>query len=164
MKKKNHVKRKGYFGIGCINMKTSHNYGTLFRTAQVLGADFIFLIGARFKKQASDTNKSWRAMPLYQYADFQDFQKHRPYNCPLIGIEMTPNAIPIEQFKHPKVGCYLLGAEDNGLTKEAIEACQQIICLPGESSLNVSVAGSIVLFDRLQKSKIPFPTTKNNIQ
>ena len=44
------MKDKGYFGIGCLNMKTAENYGTLFRTAQILGADFIFMIGSRFKK------------------------------------------------------------------------------------------------------------------
>jgi len=68
-----------------------------------------------------------------------------------VGIELIESAIPIKEFKHPKQACYLLGAEDHGLTKEAIEACQEIIYLPGERSLNVSVAGSIVIFDRINK-------------
>ena len=145
------MKQHGYFGIGCLNMKTSMNYGTLFRTAQIMGADFIFLIGSRFKRQASDTMKSWRHLPLFEYENFEDFQKHRPYDCKLVGIELLESATPIEEFKHPKQACYLLGAEDNGLTKEAIEACQEIIYLPCERSLNVSVAGSIVLYDRIAK-------------
>jgi len=132
-------------------MKTSMNYGSLFRTAQVFGADFIFLIGCRFKEQATDTMKSSRHMPLYVYKDFKDFNEHRPFNCKLIGIELTESATPIKDFKHPKQACYLLGAEDTGLTKEAIAGCQEIIILPGERSLNVAVAGSIVLFDRLMK-------------
>jgi tRNA G18 (ribose-2'-O)-methylase SpoU len=146
------MKQKGYFGIGCIGMKTADNYGTLFRTAQIMGADFIFLIGARFKRQASDTMKSWRHVPLFEYENFEDFNNHRPYDCKLVGIELTETSIPIKDYKHPKQACYLLGAEDNGLTKEAIEACQEIIILPGERSLNVSVAGSIVLYDRIIKS------------
>lgn len=146
------MKQHGYFGIGCLNMKTSMNYGTLFRTAQIMGADFIFLIGSRFKRQASDTMKSWRHLPLFEYDSFEDFQKHRPYDCKLVGIELMESATPIGEFKHPKQACYLLGAEDNGLTKEAIEACQEIIYLPGERSLNVSVAGSIVLYDRITKN------------
>lgn len=145
------MKDKGYFGIGCINMKTTMNYGTLFRTAQVFGADFIFLIGCRFKPQATDTMKSWKHIPTFVYKDFNDFNTHRPHDCKLIGIEMVKGAKPIKEFVHPKQACYLLGAEDNGLTKEAIEHCQEIIFLPGERSLNVSVAGSIVLFDRLNK-------------
>jgi len=145
------MRKKGYFGIGCLNMKTSMNFGTLFRTAQVFGADFIFLIGCRFKQQASDTMKSWKHIPTFVYKDFADFNEHRPYDCKLIGIELIETATPLKEFKHPKQACYLLGAEDNGLTKEAMQNCQEIIYLPGENSLNVSVAGSIVLYDRLSK-------------
>lgn len=145
------MKQNGYFGIGCLNMKTSMNYGTLFRTAQIMGADFIFLIGKRFKKQASDTMKSWRHLPLFEYENFEDFNKHRSYSCPLIGIELVKGATAIKDFKHPKQACYLLGAEDYGLTKEAVQNCQELVYLPGERSLNVSVAGSIILFDRINK-------------
>lgn len=145
------MKDKGYFGIGCMNMKTSMNYGSLFRTAQILEADFIFLIGARFKPQASDTMKSWRHIPTFVYKDFTDFNQHRPHDCKLIGIEMDPSAVPLKDFKHPKQACYLLGAEDHGLTSQAIDNCQEIVFLPGERSLNVAVAGSIVLYDRIAK-------------
>jgi tRNA G18 (ribose-2'-O)-methylase SpoU len=143
---------RGYFGIGCLNMKTSMNYGTLFRTAQIMGADFVFLIGARFKRQASDTIKSWRHIPTYVFTDFTDFNNHRPYGCRLIGIELMPDATPLNEFRHPEQACYLLGAEDHGLTSEALDHCQDIICLPGERSMNVAVAGSIVLYDRHIKS------------
>lgn len=144
-------KKRGYYGVGCLNMKTSHNYGTLFRTAQILNADFMFLIGSRFKRQSTDTMKSWRHIPLFVYDDFKDFNKHRPYDCRLIGIEMTDNAISFDEFEHPERACYLLGAEDNGLTSEAINACQSVIKLPGERSMNVAVAGSIILCDRYVK-------------
>ena len=145
------MKQKGYFGIGIQQGKNSINYGTLYRTAQILDADFIFLIGKRFKHQSSDTMKSWKHIPLFEYKDFKDFNTHRPYDCRLVGIEMTPTAMAIKDFIHPKRCCYLLGAEDHGLTQEAIDGCQTIIYLPGERSMNVSVAGSIVLFDRIQK-------------
>lgn len=149
------MKDKGYFGIGCLNMKSSDNYGTLFRTAQILEADFIFLIGSRFKQQATDTMKSWRHMPMFQYKDFQDFNEHRPYDCKLVGIELNDKAVPLAAFKHPKNCIYLLGAEDNGLSREAMDACQSLVILPGTRSMNVSVAGSIVLYDRITKLSVP---------
>jgi tRNA (guanosine-2'-O-)-methyltransferase len=65
---------------------------------------------------------------------------------------MDERSIPLKDFKHPKSACYLLGAEDHGLTKKAMEACQELILLPGENSLNVSVAGSIVIYDRIAKA------------
>lgn len=145
------MRKDGYFGIGVLNMKNGINYGTLFRTAQIFEADFVFVIGQRFKQQPSDTMKSWRHLPAFSYSDIEDFNKHRPYDCSLIGVEILPTARPIKNYVHPKQACYLLGAEDTGLSKEAIKLCQDIICLPGERSLNVSVAGSIILFDRINK-------------
>lgn len=145
------MKDKGYFGIGCYNMKTSYNYGSLFRTAQVFGADFIFLIGCRFKHQPSDTMKSWKHIPAFTYADWEDFNSHRPHDCRLISVELDSSAVPIKTFVHPKQACYLLGAEDHGLPPVILKASQNVIYLPGERSLNVAVAGSIVLFDRINK-------------
>ena len=146
------MRDSGYFGIGCVGMKTHHNYGTLFRTAQVLNADFIFLIGSRFSRQPSDTMKSWRHVPLFEYNNFDDFQKHRPYDCMLIGVEIAKESVDIVDFSHPKRACYLLGAEDNGIPRDILNRCQHVIKLPGERSLNVSVAGSIVIYDRISKN------------
>lgn len=145
------MKRNGYFGIGVMGLKYDDNYGTLLRTAQVFGADFIFLIGKRYQKQYSDSMNSWKHIPLFEYKDFDDFYQHLPYKSKLIAVEITANSQPIHSYKHPKSACYLLGSEDYGLPKEALEKCDEIVFLPGEKSLNVSVAGSIVLFDRLQK-------------
>lgn len=145
------MKDKGYFGIGCLNMKTTENYGTLFRTAQILNADYIFLIGNRFKKQPTDTMKSWRHIPTFTYKDFDDFYQHKAYGTKIVGIELIESATKLSEFTHPRQACYLLGAEDHGLSKEAIEKCDHIIYLPGERSMNVSVAGSIVLYDRITK-------------
>lgn len=145
----------GYFGIGVERMKKEVNYGSLFRTAQIFEAAFIFLIGKRFKHQSSDTAKSWRHMPLYEYTDFEDFNNHRPYSGKLIGVELDHKATPIKEYKHPKQALYLLGAEDGGLSKEALKHCQDLMVLPGERSLNVSVCGSIVLYDRISKTNYP---------
>lgn len=145
------MRKNGFYGIGCLGMKTSMNYGTLFRTAQILDASFLFLIGSRFKKQASDTMKSWRHIPVFEYKTFADFNAHRPNDCKLIGIELTETAIPLSDYTHPKQAIYLLGAEDHGLTNEALEHCNDVIKLPGDRSLNVSVAGSIVMYDRINQ-------------
>lgn len=64
---------------------------------------------------------------------------------------MTDTAVPIKDFDHPKSSVYLLGAEDYGLMKEAMEHCHHLIKLPGKYSLNAATAGSIILFDRYMK-------------
>ncbi len=138
----------GYYGIGIENGKTETNYWTLFRTAQILDADFLFTIGERFKRHQADSLKCFKHMPVFSYRDFADFNEHRPYNCRLVGIEITETAISLEDYHHPRQACYLLGAEDNGLSKEALAHCQDVIRLHGDRSFNVSVAGSIVIYDR----------------
>jgi tRNA G18 (ribose-2'-O)-methylase SpoU len=64
---------------------------------------------------------------------------------------MTQDAINLTEFNHPNRAIYILGAEDSGLPLEVEKACNKIVCIYGERSLNVAVAGSIVLYDRLNK-------------
>lgn len=139
----------GYFGIGIENTKTGMNVGTLWRSAQIMGAAFIFTIGNRYKLQSSDTLKTPRNIPLYNYKSFNEFYASMPYDCMLVGAELVESATPISEFEHPKRCVYLLGAEDNGLTNQALNACHKIIQLPGKFSLNVAVAGSIIMYDRI---------------
>jgi len=73
---------RGYCGIGVLNIKTGINYGTLFRSAYAFNADFIFLIGKRFKKMVSDTTRSEKHVPLFEYPTFEDFYQHI---CPTIA-------------------------------------------------------------------------------
>lgn len=55
---------RGYFGIGIHCPKVTKNIGTLWRTAHILGADFMFIIGKRYENMRTDTRKSWRHVPL----------------------------------------------------------------------------------------------------
>lgn len=145
---KNH---RGYCGIGVLNMKTEINYGTLFRSAHAFGVDFIFLIGKRFKVQSSDTTKSYKSLPLYEYETFDDFYAHMPYDCRLVSVEICDKAKLIKIFNHPERTVYLLGKEDGSLPSKVIERSWGIIKIPTSYCLNVAVAGSIVLYDRFNK-------------
>jgi tRNA G18 (ribose-2'-O)-methylase SpoU len=137
-----------FFGIGIQNGKTPENLGVLWRSAQNLGASFIFTIGNRYPKQESETHNAVKAMPYFHYDTFADFYTHLPKGARLVGVEMHETSEPLETFEHPRRCVYLLGAEDHGLSKEAIEKSHFLVQFPSEMSLNVAVAGSIVLYDR----------------
>jgi tRNA(Leu) C34 or U34 (ribose-2'-O)-methylase TrmL len=143
---------RGYYGIGIYQGKTVANLGTLWRSADVFSAHFIFTIGRKYKRQSSDTTKAFRKIPLYNYADFATFYANMPYDCPLVGVEISGRSESIMSFVHPKRCIYLLGAEDNGLPREVMDRCHKLIQLPGRSCLNVAVAGSLVMYDRYIKS------------
>ncbi len=140
---------RGYYGIGVENLKSATNLGTLFRSAYTFGANFMFCTGKRYRHQASDTTKAWRHVPLYQYDDIEELMKNMPYQCKLVGVEVADNSLDIITFKHPERCIYLLGAEDTGLSDNAINACDHIVEIKNLSQcLNVAVAGSIMMYER----------------
>lgn len=142
---------RGFFAIGIEHGKNRLNVGTLWRSANILGASFIFTVGRRYRHQSSDTLKTWRHIPLFHFADLGDLRRHVPHDCLLVGVELTDEATPLRDFAHPERAVYLLGAEDHGLTDAAREAVQRTVVLPGERSMNVAVAGSIVMYDRVAR-------------
>jgi tRNA G18 (ribose-2'-O)-methylase SpoU len=146
---------RGYFGIGIVNLKKDINIGSLWRSAYIFGAAFIFATGQRYSKQASDTTKSSRHIPLFHYETNTDFLQHRPFDCPLIGIELGDEYTPLPNFQHPEKAIYVLGSEDGGLPNEVLDHCQYVIQIPTivPHSINVAVAGSVVMYDRLSKFK-----------
>ena len=137
-----------YFGIGIQNGKTPENLGVLWRSAQNLGASFIFTIGNRYSKQACDTHNAVKSMPYFHYENFEEFYNHLPKGARIVGVELTEESEDLETFHHPRRCVYLLGAEDHGLSKQAIEKSHFLVKFKSELSLNVSVAGSIVMYDR----------------
>ncbi|WP_179351646.1 RNA methyltransferase [Winogradskyella vidalii] len=137
-----------FFGIGIQNGKTPENLGVLWRSAQNLGASFIFTIGNRYAKQACDTHNAVKSMPYFHYETFEDFFNNLPKGARLVGVELTDEAVALETFNHPRRCVYLLGAEDHGLSNEAINKSHFLIKFKSQLSLNVAVAGSIIMYDR----------------
>lgn len=142
---------QGFFGIGIQNGKTPENLGVLWRSAQNMGASFIFTIGNRYAKQACDTHKAVGAMPYFHYETFEDFFNNLPKGAVLVGVELDEKAVQLETFAHPRRCVYLLGAEDHGLSNTAIEKSHHLVKFKSALSLNVSVAGSIIMYDRQAK-------------
>lgn len=142
---------QGYFGIGIQNGKTPENLGVLWRSAQNMGASFIFTIGNRYAKQACDTHKAVGAMPYFHYNTFEEFYEMLPKGAMLVGVELNPRSVPLETFEHPRRCVYLLGAEDHGLPKAAMEKSHHLVKFDTPKSINVAVAGSIVMYDRNMK-------------
>jgi tRNA G18 (ribose-2'-O)-methylase SpoU len=145
--------KMSYFDIGVYHTKCELNIGTLWRSAYQLGASGIFTIGKRYKKQATDTHKTMRHIPLRHFITIEDFLSHRPINATLIGVEIGGENL--SGFNHPKQALYLLGAEDNGLPQDILYRCNSVISIEsvGRQSYNVAVAGSIIMYDRMFGNK-----------
>ncbi len=151
------INKKGYCAIGVFRGKTEHNIGTLWRSAFILGAAYIFTVENKYKKQSSDVVRAWSRIPLFHHKTFDDLLNNIPHDCRLVGVEIDDRAEWLHEFEHPKRAIYLLGAEDTGLPEEVKEKCHFLIKLPGNTSLNVGVTGSIVLHDRATKVPTDLP-------
>jgi len=140
---------RGYFGVAIYRPKFEVNVGSLWRTAKILGATFIITIEKRYRKQPSDTINAYKHIPLMHFEYFEDFANWKPQEATLVGCELQENAIDLKHFHHPQQAIYLLGAEDDGLPNEVMNRCDCMVKLKGEYSLNVAVAGSIILYHRI---------------
>lgn len=145
---------RGFFEIGIINGKSALNLGTLWRSANIMGASGIFTIGKRYpKRQSTDTMNTPKHIPLREFDVFDDFYKSIPRDTKLIGVELIESSKSLFEFKHPERAIYLLGAEDWGIHKNILACCSDVIKIPfDKNSLNVSTTGSIVMYDRILKS------------
>lgn len=152
MTKREMIRRspRGFYGVVCWQPKHETNVGTLWRQAFLYESSFIGTIGRRYERQASDTPNTAMRVPMFTYTDVDDLKAHLPFGCPLIGVELSDTAVPLTKFWHPPNAVYLMGAEDHGLPTSVLAKCHQVIQIPAprEWSMNVSVAGSIVLYHR----------------
>lgn len=153
---------RGFFEIGLYHPKHECNAGTLWRSAHIFGAAGIFTIGRRFQRQNSDTTKAHEHIPVRHYLDFAAFKENVPFGAMIVGIEMLRdnvyrNSHPLDHFYHPRKGIYILGAEDHGIPPKILSQCNLVVEIPTQSdiSLNVAVAGSIVMFHRTTQLRCP---------
>lgn len=146
---------RGFFGIGIYHPKFEENIGTLWRHAYLYNASFVFIIGGRYKRQATDTSCATKHIPLYCYDSWEDFKSNLPVNAELIAIELDDNSQCLSIFKHPLNAVYLLGSEGYGLPQEVLNDCDATVELFSlkPQSMNVATTGTIVMYDRIIKLK-----------
>ena len=96
----------------------------------------------------ADTSKAIEQIPLYMFNSAKEFAL--PEGCQLVGIELTDDAVVLPSFRHPRAAAYVLGSERLGLSEEMLDLCDHVIKIPTRFSLNLAVAGALVLYDRLQ--------------
>lgn len=147
------MRTRGYYGIGVYQPKFTENLGTLWRSAQAFGADFLFTVGKhKYTHQATDTSKAPHHLPLFHFTDLAALEQEKPQYGEIICIEITQDALELQEFFHPERALYLLGSEDHGLPETFMKNKQVVkINTQNKPCLNVAVTGSLVLYDRVSK-------------
>ena len=151
------TRTRGYFGIGVEGVSKSANVGALLRTAHGFGAAFCFTVGAGWDSRAArraDTADTPSHVPMWRFTGLD--QLSLPQGCVLVGIERLDTATDLPSFRHPLNAAYVLGPERAGLSPELLGRCRHVVRIPTRFSLNLAVAGALVLYDRLlQHGRFP---------
>jgi tRNA G18 (ribose-2'-O)-methylase SpoU len=141
---------RGYFAVGVDGVSKAMNLGNLMRIAHAFDASFFFTINAAVKlsdARYSDTSRSQGSLPFYPYAAADDFRL--PTGCRLVGVEISEDAVELPRFRHPSRAAYVFGGERFSISQKVLSRCEFVVKIPMRFSINVGMAGAIVLYDRL---------------
>jgi tRNA G18 (ribose-2'-O)-methylase SpoU len=141
---------RGYFGIGVEGLSKAHNLGALMRTGHAFGASFTFTVAADTRLRAvheTDTSKTSLHVPHYAFDGVDALML--PRGCRLVGVELTADAIDLPEFRHPTAAAYVLGRELGNLSDAMLARCDHVVKIPTAFCLNVSVAGALIMYDRM---------------
>lgn len=141
---------RGYFGIGVESVSKTRNVGALMRTANAFGASFVFAISPSVSLTAlrqTDTSKTAKQVPFYELEQLDDLRL--PRGCQLVGVEFLDDAVELPSFRHPDQAAYILGPEAGSLSPGTLARCDHVLKIPTRFCINLSVAGALVLYDRM---------------
>lgn len=152
------------------NIRSMHNVGSVFRTADAFLLEAIFLCGYTAQPPHRDIHKT--ALGATETVDWIHFPttveavhelKERGYK--VYAIEQVESSISLEKFRlqpNEKVAV-IFGNEVEGVNSDVISMCDGYIEIPQlgmKHSLNISVAAGIVLY---KLSEARFETLKPSI-
>jgi len=147
------------------NIRSAHNVGSLFRTADAAGVSHIYITGYtpapidRFGREEAKIAKTalgaentvvWSCHKTLGTL-LDKLRKERFY---IVALEQSKNSVDYRNVKSRQKTVLILGNEVRGLSKHILEKADIVAEIPmvgSKESLNVSVAGGIMLFSLLEK-------------
>ena len=137
------------------NIRSVHNVGSIFRTADGFGAEKIYITGYTAHPPREDLHKTALgaedAVPWEYFEDPIEAAKTiKKKNIPLVLIEQTNGSQSIYDMDFEFPICFIVGNEVSGVSEDLSNLADLQIELPMrgiKQSLNVSVAVGIVGYE-----------------
>lgn len=149
------------------NIRSAHNVGALFRTADGMGVARLILSGytphphlgpddprlphiaARLTTQIHKTALGAEATVPFVYQPTPDLAGLRAQGYRIVGLEQDARAIALPDYRPTGPVALLLGEEVAGIAPDLRTQCDDLIEIPmygHKESFNVSVAAGIALY------------------
>lgn len=139
------------------NIRSGHNVGAMFRTADAFGVDKIFLVGFTpdithpHLKKVSLGAENW--VPWGKRKDLKRLiTSLKKKNIEIIGLEKTEFSEDINKTKlnpEKKGIALIVGNEVDGVEENILKLCDKVVHIPmfgKKESLNVSIAAGIGMY------------------
>ena len=141
------------------NVRSLHNVGAFFRTADAAGLERLLLGGYTGAPPQPGVAKvalgAERALPWTHCQDLSaELAGWRERGWQIAGVETVPASVDLYDWVPQFPVCVVFGNEVEGLSETVAAACDVHVRIPMlgvKESLNVSVAGGVVLFELLRK-------------
>lgn len=149
------------------NIRSAHNVGSIFRTADGAGINRLYLYGYtpapydQFKRPNSTIAKialgAEKTIPFTSVKSLKLLlTKLKKVGKVIVALEQAENSLDYRKFKSSKEIVLVLGEETQGLPPEILKLCDYVIEIPmkgSKESLNVSVAAGVAIFQLLTSVK-----------
>ena len=142
------------FFIIAHNIRSLYNIGTIFRTADALGVDFLFLTGYSGQPPRKEISKV--ALGAENFVPWEHYQsisyllkKLKKSGVKIVALETDKKAVNYLDFKPQFPLALLLGNEVKGLSKSLLDQSDHLIKIPmkgKKESLNVAVAMAVASY------------------
>jgi len=139
------------------NIRSMHNVGSIFRTADGFLASGIFLCGFTPQPPHRDIQKTALGATetvdwIYFPSTLEAVQQLKSEGYRIYAIEQVEGSIMLDRFESNPEEKYavILGNEVTGVDEEVLKLCDSAIEIPQEGmkhSLNVSIAAGIVAWE-----------------
>ncbi len=143
------------------NVRSQHNIGAAFRTADAFRVEQIYLCGICAVPPSAEIHKSalgaedtvcWR----YEADTLSALDRLQAEGYTLLAVEQAENSVMLHDFYLEKGHKYALvfGNEVKGVRQEVVDRCDMVLEIPQHGtkhSLNVSVSIGVILWDLVAK-------------
>lgn len=148
------------------NIRSTHNIGAIFRTAEGFGVHHILITGySPYPRTSNDTRLPHIAdkltaqihktalgaetMVSFSYQEQPNLNELRNDGYRIVGLEQDARSVALNQYRVPEKVALLIGEEVEGIELSLRNQCDDLIEIPmsgKKESFNVSVATGIALY------------------